>query len=80
LAFLKFPNPYPFTLQARDQTEFTGDFDTTWPLFRSNPDQPFGNLRPVFSTLDIKQTSQALLPSSYQRKPQIPLVQSPNND
>ena len=32
---------YPFTFQARDQTEFTGDFETTWNLLLSNPDQPF---------------------------------------
>ena len=36
---------YPFTLQARDQTEFTtADFDTVWNLLLSNPDQPFGKL------------------------------------
>ena len=33
---------YPFTFEARDQTEFTGDFETTWNLLLSNPDQPFG--------------------------------------
>jgi hypothetical protein len=38
-------NAYPFTLQARDQTEFkTADFDTVWNLLLSNPDQPFGKL------------------------------------
>jgi hypothetical protein len=36
--------PYPFTLQARNQTEFTGDFETVWNLLLSNPDQPYGNL------------------------------------
>lgn len=35
---------YPFTLQARNQTEFTQTFDTTWDLLLSNPDQPFGKL------------------------------------
>jgi hypothetical protein len=24
--------PYPFTLQAKNQTEFTGDFETVWNL------------------------------------------------
>lgn len=37
-------NPYPFTLQARDQTEFTGDFEVVWNLLLSHPDQPFGKL------------------------------------
>jgi len=33
-------NPYPFTLQARDQTEFTtANFDTVWDLLLSNPDR-----------------------------------------
>jgi hypothetical protein len=41
--------PYPFTLQARDETEFTGDFETVWSLLLSNlllsnPVQPFGKL------------------------------------
>lgn len=37
--------PHPFTLQARNQTEFTtGDFETVWNLLLSNPDQPFGKL------------------------------------
>ena len=31
---------YPFTFEARDQTEFTSDFETTWNLLLSNPDQP----------------------------------------
>jgi hypothetical protein len=36
---------YPFTFQARNQTEFTtADFDTVWNLLLSNPDQPFGKL------------------------------------
>ena len=35
---------YPSTLQARDQTEFTGDFETTWNLLLSNPDLSFGKL------------------------------------
>jgi hypothetical protein len=35
---------YPFTFQARNQTEFTQTFDTTWDLLLSNPDQPFGKL------------------------------------
>jgi hypothetical protein len=38
-------NPYPFTLQARNQTEFTtADFETVWNLLLSHPNQPFGNL------------------------------------
>jgi hypothetical protein len=33
-------NPYPFTLQARDQTEFTtANFDTVWDLLISIPDR-----------------------------------------
>jgi hypothetical protein len=33
---------YPFTLQARDQTEFTtADFDTVWNTLIANPDRPF---------------------------------------
>ena len=33
---------YPFTLQVRDQTEFTtSDFDTVWNLLMSNPDRAF---------------------------------------
>ncbi|MGA8105005.1 MAG: hypothetical protein WB815_00015 [Nitrososphaeraceae archaeon] len=40
-------NPYPFTLQARDQTEFTtANFETVWNLLLSNPDQQFGKLNP----------------------------------
>jgi hypothetical protein len=35
---------YRFTFQARDQTEFTGDFDTVWNLLLSAPAQPFGKL------------------------------------
>ena len=35
---------YPFKFVARDQTEFTGDFETTWNLLLSNPDQPFAKL------------------------------------
>ena len=36
---------YPFTLRARNQTEFTtADFDTGWNLLLSSPDQPFGKL------------------------------------
>jgi hypothetical protein len=32
--------PYPFTLQARDQTEFqTANFDTVWDLLMGNPDR-----------------------------------------
>jgi hypothetical protein len=38
--------PYPFTLQAKNQTEFTGDFETVWNLLLSHPDQPFGKLNP----------------------------------
>lgn len=35
-------NRYPFTLQARDQIEFTtGDFDTVWNLLIANPDRAF---------------------------------------
>jgi hypothetical protein len=34
-------NGYPFTLQARDQTEFKADFETTWTLLLSNPDRAF---------------------------------------
>jgi hypothetical protein len=35
-------NAYPFTLQARDQTEFkTADFDTVWHLLIENPDRAF---------------------------------------
>jgi hypothetical protein len=38
---------YPFTLQARNQTEFTtANFETVWNLLLSNPDQPFGKLNP----------------------------------
>lgn len=37
-------NPYPFTFQARDQTEFTAGFETTWTLLLGNPDQPFAKL------------------------------------
>jgi hypothetical protein len=34
-------NVYPFTLQARDQTEFTtADFDTVWNILIANPDRP----------------------------------------
>ena len=33
-------NPYQFTLQARNQTEFTtANFDTVWDLLMSNPDR-----------------------------------------
>jgi hypothetical protein len=33
-------DPYPFTLQARDQTEFTtSNLDTVWDLLLSNPDR-----------------------------------------
>ena len=40
-------NAYSFTLQARDQTEFTtANFETVWNLLLSNPDQPFGKLNP----------------------------------
>jgi hypothetical protein len=28
-------NPYPFTLQARSQTEFQQDFETTWRWYRT---------------------------------------------
>ena len=36
---------YPFTFQARNQTEFTtANFDTVWNLLLSSPDQPFGKL------------------------------------
>ena len=35
---------YPFTYQARNQTEFTQPFDTTFSLLQSSPDQPFGKL------------------------------------
>jgi hypothetical protein len=35
---------YPITFQARNQTEFTGDFETTWNLLLSNPDSPFAKL------------------------------------
>jgi hypothetical protein len=34
-------NAYPFTYQARDQTEFKADFETTWDLLLSNPDRAF---------------------------------------
>ena len=35
--------PYPFTYQARNQTEFTtANFDTVWNLLISAPNQPFG--------------------------------------
>ena len=38
-------NAYPFTYQARNQTEFTtANFDTVWDLLLSNPNQPFGKL------------------------------------
>ena len=38
-------NAYPFTLQARNQTEFTtADFGTVWNLLLGHPDQPFGKL------------------------------------
>jgi hypothetical protein len=38
-------NAYPFTLQARNQTEFTtADFETVWNLLLGHPDQPFGKL------------------------------------
>ena len=40
-------NPYPFTLRARNQTEFTtANFDTVWDLLLGHPDQPFGKLNP----------------------------------
>jgi hypothetical protein len=29
----------PFTLQARDQTEFTGTFDTVWNTLLPNPER-----------------------------------------
>jgi hypothetical protein len=32
---------YPFTFQARDHTELTADFETTWTLLLSNPDRAF---------------------------------------
>jgi hypothetical protein len=33
-------SPYPFTFQARDQTEFsTANFETVWDLLLSNPDR-----------------------------------------
>jgi hypothetical protein len=32
-------NKCPFTFRARDQTEFTGDFDTVMDLLMSNPDR-----------------------------------------
>jgi hypothetical protein len=33
-------NPYPFTLQARDQIEFTtANFDTVWDTLIANPDR-----------------------------------------
>ena len=35
---------YPFTYQARNQTESTQTFDTTFNLLLSSPDQPFGKL------------------------------------
>jgi hypothetical protein len=36
--------PYPFTFQARNQTEFTtANFDV-WNLLLGHPDQPFGKL------------------------------------
>jgi hypothetical protein len=36
-------NAYPFTLEARNQTEFTtADFDTVWNLLLSHPNQTFG--------------------------------------
>jgi hypothetical protein len=36
-------NAYPFTLQARNQTEFTtANFDTVWDLLLSHPNQTFG--------------------------------------
>jgi hypothetical protein len=36
-------NAYPFTLQARNQTEFTtADFDTVWNLLLAHPNQTFG--------------------------------------
>ena len=35
---------HPDTYQARNQTEFTGNFETTWNLLLSNPDQTFGKI------------------------------------
>jgi hypothetical protein len=36
-------NAYPFTVQARNQTEFTtADFDTVWNLLLAHPNQTFG--------------------------------------
>jgi hypothetical protein len=32
-------NGNEFTLQARDQTEFKADFETTWTLLLGNPDR-----------------------------------------
>jgi hypothetical protein len=32
---------YPFAYQARNQTEFTQTFDTTFNLLLSHPDMPF---------------------------------------
>jgi hypothetical protein len=32
-------NAYHYTFQARDQTEFKADFETTWTLLLSNPDR-----------------------------------------
>jgi hypothetical protein len=38
-------NRYPFTFQARNQTEFTtANFETVWNLLLGHPDQPFGKL------------------------------------
>ena len=38
-------NAYPFTLQARDQTEFTtANVDTVWTTLLGHLDQPFGKL------------------------------------
>jgi hypothetical protein len=37
-------NAYPFTLQARSQTEFQQTFETTWKTLLGHPDQPFGKL------------------------------------
>jgi hypothetical protein len=35
-------NAYPFTLQARNQTEFTNaSFDTVWNTLIANPDRAF---------------------------------------
>ena len=36
-------NAYPFTLQARNQTEFQQTFDTIWNTLLAHPDQPFGH-------------------------------------